>query len=88
MDRVAIVSGAGRFYTKFFYKTSIIKMNIVDAIKTRGRYRAKLDLYVAEEMRNVHGIKPLEEMVFRPVERQPWTQYMGKTGDGIYRANG
>ena len=88
MDRVAIVGSAGRFYTEFFYQTTIIKMNIVDAIKTRGRYRSRLDVYVDEEMRDVRGIKPLEEMVFRPLERQPWTQYMGKTGEGIYRADG
>ena len=85
LDQVAIVGSEGQMNGEFVYKVRIIKMNVVDSFTTRGRYRSKLDVYVSEEMRNVRGIKPLEEMKFRPVKEQPWTQYMGSSGDGIYR---
>ena len=84
-DQVAIVGSEGQLYGQMIYHIRIVKINMFDAIKTRGRYRSRLDMYISEEMRNVRGIKPLEQMKFRPMTEQPWTQYMGKSGDGIYR---
>ena len=85
LDQVAIVGSEGDVYDLTVYNVRIVKINMFDAIKTRGRYRSRLDMYISEEMRNVRGIKPLEQMDFRPMTEQPWTQYMGKSGDGIYR---
>ena len=84
-DQVAIVGSDGDVYGIKVYHVRIVKINMFDAIKTRGRYRSRLDMYISEEMRNVRGIKPLEQMEFQPMTEQPWTQYMGKSGDGIYR---
>ena len=70
------------------YTLRIVKTNLVDAIATRGRYRSKLDLFVAKKMRDVRGIKPIEKLKFRPLERQPWTQYLGRRGDYIYKKLG
>ena len=88
LDQVAIVGSEGELYGQTVYHVRIVKINMFDAIKTRGRYRSGLDMYISEEMRNVRGIKPLEQMEFRPMKEQPWTQYMGKSGDGIYRGIG
>ena len=85
LDQVAIVGSEGEMYGRMSYHVRIVKINMFDAIKMRGRYRSRLDMYISEEMRNVDGIKPLEQMDFRPITEQPWTQYMGKSGDGIYR---
>ena len=85
LDQVAIVDSEGQVYGRKVYHVRVVKINMFDAIKTRGRYRSWLDMYISEEMRNVRGIKPLEQMQFRPMIEQPWTQYMGKSGDGIYR---
>ncbi|KAI0227422.1 hypothetical protein LSAT2_022102 [Lamellibrachia satsuma] len=85
LDQVAIVASEGQVYGQMVFNVRIVKINMFDAIKTRGRYRSRLDMYISEEMRNVRGIKPLEQMDFRPMTEQPWTQYMGKSGDGIYR---
>ena len=85
LDQVAIASSDGGIYGIGIFHVRIVKINMFDAIKTRGRYRSKQDMYISEEMRNVRGIKPLEQMEFRPMTEQPWTQYMGKSGDGIYR---
>ena len=85
LDQVAIVGSEREIYNQMSYHVRIVKINMFDAIKMRGRYRSRLDMYISEEMRNVRGIKPLEQMDFRPITEQPWTQYMGKSGDGIYR---
>ena len=85
LDQVAIVGSEGDVYDQTVFHVRIFKINMFDAIKTRGRYRSRLDMYISEEMRNVRGIKPLEQMQFLPMTEQPWTQYMGKSGDGIYR---
>ncbi|KAI0211987.1 hypothetical protein LSAT2_003139 [Lamellibrachia satsuma] len=85
LDQVAIVGSEGDVYDQTVLHVRIVKINMFDAIKTRGRYRSRLDMYISEEMRNVRGIKPLEQMEFLPLIEQPWTQYMGKSGDGIYR---
>ena len=85
LDQVVIVDSEGQVYGQMVFNVRIVKINMFDAIKTRGRYRSRLDMYISEEMRNVGGIKPLEQMDFRPMTEQPWTQYMGKSGDGIYR---
>ncbi|KAI0236790.1 hypothetical protein LSAT2_012668 [Lamellibrachia satsuma] len=85
LDQVAIVGSEGELYGQTVYHVRIVKINMFDAIKTRGRYRSGLDMYISEEMRNVRSIKPLEQMEFQPMKEQPWTQYMGKSGDGIYR---
>ena len=87
LDQVAIAGSEGEMYGRMSYHVRIVKINMFDAIKMRGRYRSRLDMYISEEMRNVGGIKPLEQMDFRPMKEQPWTQYMGKSGDGIYRAS-
>ena len=86
LDQVAIVGSQGKMYGRMSNHVRIVKINMFDAIKMRGRYRSRLDMHISEEMRNVGGIKPLEQMDFRPMTEQPWTQYMGKSGDGIYRA--
>ncbi|KAI0219154.1 hypothetical protein LSAT2_029235 [Lamellibrachia satsuma] len=85
LDKVAIVASEGELHGQTIDHVRIVKINMFDAIKTRGRYRSRLNTYISEEMRNVRGIKPLEQMEFRPMTEQPWTQYMGKSGDGIYR---
>ena len=85
LDKVAIVASEGELHGQTIDHVRIVKINMFDAIKTRGRYRSRLNMYISEEMRNVHGMKPLEQMDFRPMKEQPWTQYMGKSGDGIYR---
>ncbi|KAI0211983.1 hypothetical protein LSAT2_003135 [Lamellibrachia satsuma] len=84
-DQVAIVGSDGDVFGIKVYHVRIVKINMFDAIKIRGRYSSRLDLYISEEMRNVRGIKPLEQMEFQPMTEQPWTQYMGKSGDCIYR---
>ena len=85
---MAIVNAVADVFGKKVHKMSIVKMNLVDSVKTKGRCRSKLRTYIAEEMRDVRGIKPLEDLSFRPVTEQPWTQYMGAAGDGVYRENG
>ena len=88
LDQVAIVNNEGEMYGGTVNTFRTIKMNEFDAVKTRGRYRSKLTMYVSEEMRNVRGIKPLEDIKFRPMTEQQWTQYMGSLRDEIYRGNG
>ena len=85
---MAIVNAAADVFEKKVHKMSIVKMNLVDSVKTKGRWRSKLRMYVAEEMRDVRGMKRLEDVSFRPVSEQAWTQYMGAAGDGVYRENG
>ena len=52
LDQVAIVNNEGEMYGGTVNKVRIIKMNVLDAVKTRGRYRSKVTTYVSEEMRN------------------------------------
>ena len=90
MDMISIVDGEGKKkdgsgnHLGMSYAIRIVKTNLVDALNTRGRYPAKLDLFVAKKMRDVRGIKPIEKVQFRPLAKQPWTQYLGRRSDNIY----
>ena len=93
LDVILIVDGEGEKtyedgHGQMTYTLRIVKTNMVDAIATRGRYRSKLDLFVSGKMRDVRGIEPIEKLKFRPLERQPWTQYLGRRGDYIYKKLG
>ena len=90
MDVISIMDGEGVTTDEdgnlvgMSYSMRIIKTNLVDALSTRGRYPAKLDLFVTKTMRDVRGIKPIEKVQFRPLAKQPWTQYLGRRSDNIY----
>ena len=94
MDVISIVDGEGEKkdgsgdHVGMSYSMRIVKTNLVDALSTRGRYPAKLDLFVAKKMRDVRGIKPIEKVQFRPLVEQPWTQYLGRRSDNKYPKQG
>ena len=54
LDQVAIMGNQSERYIGTVYEVRIIKMNVSDAPKPRGRNRSKLNRYVSEEMRNLH----------------------------------
>ncbi|KAI0222414.1 hypothetical protein LSAT2_026355 [Lamellibrachia satsuma] len=93
MDVISIVDGEGEKkdrngdHVGMSYSMRIVKTNLVDALSTRGRYPAKLDLFVAKKMRDVRGIKPIEKVQFRPLVEQPWTQYLGQRSDNKMTVN-
>ena len=65
----------------------LVVTNVFDAIK-KGKVPLQTEhVRLSEEMRNVRGCT-LEEMEFRPMRGQPSTQYMGSSGDRIYRGIG
>ena len=80
---IAIVDSQGLINGEIIHKLRIIKVNVADAVRTRGRLHTAL--YVSEEMQSTRGIKPIENIKLCPVKEQPWTQYLGKRGNGIYR---
>ena len=67
------------------HEVRIVKVNLADAVKAGAQLPRKQDLYVAKEMQITRGIKPVADIEFRPLNEQPWTQYLGKRGDCIYR---
>ena len=54
LDQVAIMGNQSERYSGTIYEVRIIKINVSDATKPRGRYGSKLNRYVSEEMRNLH----------------------------------
>ena len=85
LDMIAIVDNHGEINTEEYHKIRVVKINMAEAVRTRGRLAHNLDMYVAEPMRSAPQVKPIENSQFRPVSQQPWTQYIGKKSDGIYR---
>ena len=67
------------------HEVRIVKVNLVDAVRAGAQLPRKQDLYVAKEMQMTRGIKPVADVEFRPLNEQPWTQYLGNRGDCIYR---
>ncbi len=82
---IAIVDNGGKIDTEEYHKIRIFKINMAEAVRTRGRLAHNVDMYVSEAMRGAARVKPIENSQFRPVSQQPWTQYIGKKSDGIYR---
>ena len=46
LDQVAIVGSEGEMYGQMSYHVRIVKINTFDAIKMRGRYRSRLNMYI------------------------------------------
>ena len=94
MDVISIIDseGEGRDandnFLRVAYTVRIVKTNLIDALGKRRHYPSKLDIHVTKKMRDTHGVKPAEELAFRPMAEQPWTQYLGRKSDHTYENHG
>ena len=94
MDVISIIDseGEGRdandIFLRIAYTVRIVKTNLIDALGKRRHYPSKLDIHVTKKMRDTHDVKPAEELAFRPMAEQPWTQYLGRKSDHTYKNHG